>query len=393
MPVFKVLFLIALGLGSIYWLGQLVLALRVIKSVRLIPELGEQEPEHWPKVSEIMTACNEADTIEEAMRVRLEDDYPNLELILVEDRSSDNTPQIADQIAARDPRVKVVHLKELPAGWLGKLNAMNQGLKIATGDWILFSDADVKIRRGTMRRVIAYCESRPLDFLAALPELYPVGFLMDATFSVFVRIICPAARVWAIEDEKSKASAGAGAFNLVRRSALEKTQGLEWIKLEPADDVALGQMLKESGARCSLVNGRGYVGVYFYRSLREMAVGAERALFTSIGGFSFFRLLLMGAVVLALELAPLYALIPIGIPHLRVLGLVMLAIAVLTQILLNRWAGRKMLPSIFFPVGSIAIAVIAWRTGYLGWKRGGIYWRGTFYPTELLKQGSRYKLS
>ncbi len=392
MLIFKMIFLGYLGLGALYWLAQLVLSLRVVKSVRLISDLKGAEPDPWPRVSEIVTARNEADTIIAAMSVRLEDDYPNLEIILIDDRSDDGTSEIADEIARNDPRVKAVHLKELPEGWLGKLHAMHQGVKRATGDWLLFSDVDVQIRKGALKKSIAYCETRKLDLLAGLPEIFPVNFALDIFFSVFIRFICLAARVWAIEDEKSKASAGSGSFNLVRRTAFEKTKGFEWLKLEPADDVALGQMLKESGARCSLVNGRGYIGVYFYRSLRELAIGSERALFTSIGNLSFWRLALMAAIVFLLELSPFFALIPVGVPHLWISGLAMICVAIYIQVLLNQWAGRNILPSFFFPIGSIALPIVTLRAGILGAIRGGIYWRGTFYPSGILKEGKRYKL-
>ncbi len=363
-----------------------------MKSVPLLENLPEVEQKEWPKVSTIIPARNEADAIEQAVKLRLKDNYPNFEIILIDDRSTDRTSEIIDRLSAQDKRIRAIHISELPKKWLGKLYAMQQGVNQATGDWFLFSDADVYVEPGAIQRAVAYGESRQLDHVAVLPELRPTNFLLDITLSTFVRMICLAGRIWAVEDEKSEAAAGAGAFNLVRRSAFDKIGGFEEIKLEPADDVALGRTLRQSGARQALFNGRGYVSVCFYRSLHEMAVGSERATFTSMGNFSLPRLALISVIMFGLEIAPFLALFVGGYLPVIVLGLIMLFMAFTVSILMNTWANRSIFTSLFFPVGVLIMIVLIFRAGILGLKRGGIIWRGTFYPTEILKQGRRFKL-
>ncbi len=88
----------------------------------------------------------------------------------MEDRSTDRTPEIADRLAEEDKRVKVIHIKELPDGWLGNLNAMNVGQKAAEGEWLLFSDADVEAHNGTLKRSISHCLSGGFDHLALIPR-------------------------------------------------------------------------------------------------------------------------------------------------------------------------------------------------------------------------------
>lgn len=375
--------------GCIYWLFLLYIILRVIKSIPLLENLKYDKSREWPKVSVVIPACNEADTIEDAIQSRLQDDYPNIEILLIDDRSTDGTSEIIDKIAAQDERVKAIHIKELPDGWLGKLYAMHRGVQEATGSWFLFSDADVFIKPTTLKRAIAYSEIRKLDHLAVFPEMYPTNFLLDTVLSMFIRMLCTWTRVWAIEDEKSKAFVGSGSFNLVRRTAFEKTKGFEWLKLEVCDDVALGQMLKKSGARSSLVNGRRYVGVHFYRSLGEMAIGSERATFTVFGNFSAVRLFVMSLISFALEMSPFFALLVGNIPYIRLLGLTMIAVVLVISISVNRWMNRAILPALFLPIGITIMTICNIRTAILGAKRGGIIWRGTFYPTELLKKGRR----
>src|SRR5258708_6682500 len=167
-------------IAACYWLFAAVRMLRAMRTVPMLGELKSVEPAHWPKVSLIVPARNEADSIERAVRSRLGDDYPDLETVLVDDRSSDGTGAIVDRLAAADARVVPVHLTQLPSGWLGKVHALHQGVARAHGEWLLFSDADVEFQPGTLRRVIAYCEERGIDHLAALPLFRCNGLLVDA---------------------------------------------------------------------------------------------------------------------------------------------------------------------------------------------------------------------
>lgn len=387
----KTIFLIYIIIGGIYWLFQLVMILRIRKKVSLIEDLREGEMEQWPKVSVIITACNEENTIEAAVRSRLEDDYSGLELIIVEDRSTDGTPGIVDRLAFQDRRIKVVHIKQLPEGWLGKLNAMNEGVKAAKGDWFLFSDADVHIRKGTMKKVITYCNDNNLEHLAVIPEMLPVNFILDALISMVMRLICMALRVWAVQDPESSVGAGSGSFNLVKRQAYERTRGFEWLKMELGDDVAFGQMLKKSGSRSSFVNGRGYVTLVFYNSIKDVLFASERGAFTSTN-FSFIAAAILSIFLTGMELAPVVALLATGMPFVQYAGIVLIFIEITVSIMVNSWLNFRLLPIILLPVIAVIVGYGFFRAGLLGTLRRGVYWRGTFYPIELLKQGRRVRI-
>jgi cellulose synthase/poly-beta-1,6-N-acetylglucosamine synthase-like glycosyltransferase len=375
--------------GCTYWLFHLYYILRVIRSVPLLENLKYDNAEKWPKVSIIIPARNESATIKDAIQSRLHDDYPNVEILLIDDRSTDSTSEIIDKIASRDNRVKAIHIKELPDGWLGKLYAMHRGVQEATGEWFLFSDADVHVKKTTLKRVISHCELRRLDHLAVFPKLLPTNFVLDSILSIFVRQLCMWCRVWAIENKDSKAFTGSGSFNLVRRSAFKKTEGFEWLKLEVCDDVALGQMLKKSEAKSSLVNGCKFVSVYFYHTVREMAIGAERVTFTVFGNFSAVRLISGAVISIFIELSPFLALFISGIPYIRYIGVAMITIALIISTLVSIWTDRPIFPSLLLPMSVPIINGIAIRAAILGAIRRGIQWRGTFYPTEVLKKGKR----
>ncbi len=382
--------LIVAAVSLCYWGVQLVTLVRVMRRVPLLHQLPAEDREHWPRVSAILTARNEEAALETAVRARLEEDYPSLELIIVEDRSSDGTPAIARHLAAADSRVKVVHITELPEGWLGKPNALQRGLQAATGEWLLFSDGDVAVHRGVLRRIISYCDRRQIDHCVVLPRCRSVHPLLDCLTSLFLRLVVMNFRVWAIEDPRSRASVGIGAFNLVRRAAFERTPGFDWLKMEVADDLCLGQMLKAAGVRQSVVNGRAMADLQFHSSIGDSLRSAERATYTAIGNFSLLRLLVLAVLALVLELSPIVVLALADTTLSRALGLGLLATALVTMVASNRWLDRSSWNLVFWPIAELLVFYSQLRAGVLGTLRGGIIWRGTFYPNAVLKAGRRF---
>ena len=378
--------------SALAWLFQLYVLIRTTRSMPYLKDFDYGDLQKYPLISVIVTACNEAETIEEAVNLRLKDNYPALEFILIDDRSTDGTAEIVDKIAAADPRVKVIHIAELPQGWLGKVHAMHRGVKKASGEWFLFSDADVHVKPGTLKKLIAYCEHKKLDHAAILPEFFSAGFFVDAAVSVSLRALLAGGRSYKAADEKSGIAVGAGAFNFVRRSAFEKTAGFPYLKLEIIDDITLGQMLKASGARNTAVNGRGFVGVRWYSSFNELVKGLGRAAVVGIGNLSLLRHIPLSSLAFILDIIPFVALIPIGIPYLPYLGMFTAAISITVSILSNRLTGLPLLSVFFLPVGYITVFFITMLGGLRFLKDKGIYWRGTFYPKKLLKKGRRFKL-
>lgn len=373
------------------WLLQLYAIIRTIRAMPVLGDFNYSELHKYPLISVIITACNEAKTIEEAVTLRLQDDYPALEFILIDDRSTDGTSEIIDKMAAGDPRVKAIHIKELPEGWLGKVHALHQGIKEASGEWYLFSDADVQVEPGTLKQLIAHCEHKKLDHVAILPQFLSAGFFVDVAVSVFLRGLLAGGRSYKAEDEQSKVAVGAGAFNLVKRTAFAKTAGFPWLKLEIIDDITLGQMLKASGARNSAISGRGPVRVRWYSSFKELVGGLGRAAAVGIGNYSLLQLVLAGCLAFILDIIPFVILIPMGIPFLPFLGLFTVVTAVTVTILSNRLTGLPLLAAFFLPVGYVIVFFITLLGGLKLFKDKGIYWRDTFYPKKLLKKGRRFK--
>ena len=140
-------------------LGWLIVALEVLRGnrrLRRLATLTAPVPAKWPRASLVFTARDEGTTLGAAVPTMLALDYPDLELIAINDRSEDDTGAILDKFAATDPRLKVIHVTELPAGWLGKTHGLQLGGEAATGEWILFTDADIHFQPEALQRAVAY---------------------------------------------------------------------------------------------------------------------------------------------------------------------------------------------------------------------------------------------
>src|SRR5262249_47556006 len=130
----------------------------------------------WPSVAIIVAARNEAAMVEQATRSLLALDYPDLSVIAVDDRSTDGTGPILDVLATGDSRLQVVHIHELPAGWLGKTHALQSAAETASARWLLFTDADVVFAPDTLLRAIALAERSRIDHLAVVPDVVTESF-------------------------------------------------------------------------------------------------------------------------------------------------------------------------------------------------------------------------
>jgi hypothetical protein len=261
---------------------------------------------------------------------------------------------------------------------------MQRGLEQATGEWVLFSDADVHLAPGTLERVVAHAEARGLDHVAVLPSLTCKGLWLQATLSTFLLLMSALSRPWALSNPRSSAAVGVGAFNLVRRSALARTPGLEWLKMEIADDAALGVMLKRSGARQALLNGRDAVSLEFYPSVGALTRALEKN-----GATAPFPVFLFGNLLLVGLLCGLLAGFASGEGPLVLLAAGTWVLGGAVTFALCRWLGLARAPALVPFAGVLPLAWAMVRSSALALVRGGVLWRGTFYPTSVVHAGQR----
>ena len=389
MTATEILWLVLAVIGLAYALGSTWGTALVVRGIPVLRRDRSAPPARWPRVSLLVPARNEIETLGPAMRSRLAEGYPALEVVLVDDRSTDGTSALVDTLAAEDDRVRALHVTSLPPGWLGKLHAMREGLQLATGEWILFSDADVHLAPGTIERAVSFAEAHRLDHLSILPELLPATWLVDAALASFTRTGLVMGRVWLVSDPRSKVGGSVGAFGLVRRSALARSPGLEHLRLEVADDLALGQMLKASGSRSAVVNGRELVTLHWYRTVAELARGTEKAV--ALFDHRVLPALAWVVTLSALELGPFLIALLAPFPLVRWLGLAAAALLLGSTLWLCRSAGQRALAALLSPLGVVVNGVLLLRAAVLGKLRGGLQWRTTLYSPDELRAGQRVR--
>ena len=359
----------------------------------------------FPRLSVIIAACNEADTIEKALQSLLGTTYPNLEIIIVNDRSTDETGAIINRLAAQDKRIKPLHVTTLPTGWLGKVHALHVASEASTGDFLLFTDADIHFAPEALTYAIAFAELHHLDHLAMAPETRKPSsvsavqqWLISLVIAGFASLFLFAMRIRKLgKSDEMKAFVGIGAFNLVRKSVFLKTEGFAWLKMEVLDDVGLGMMMKRSGARCGCVNGVGLIHLEWYPTLSAVAQGFEKNFFAGFGHYRWRRIVWRVSQLAAMVLLPWVVALWVWWSSAQVL-LVFLLVCVHIALPLSvaAWK-RKGLPvevSVFaaLPLAFAFVIALMLRSAWYVSRKGGITWRGTFYSLETLRREQRVRM-
>lgn len=375
------------------WITHALLMMRTTRILRSLESMTHPEPSQWPCLSVIVPALNEQDTIEAAMQSLLAEDYPNLQILLINDRSTDQTGAIIDRMAAQDSRITPIHIHTLPEGWLGKVHALHQGMLQARGEWVLLTDADVHFRPGTLRKAVAFAIAEQRDFVTALPDIQTRSFWLQATAMALGELMGIAAKIWEIGQPHSQSFAGVGPFNLIRRSFFEHTPGFSWIKMEVSEDLGIGLMMQQAGARMAIFNGRNQLLWTWYPTLRDMFKGLEKNIFPLIGQYRYSTALTFSVLLWLTVLAPFAAFFPHGISWLWIVGAVALSLHFVYAYVYSRWLNFPVWAGIFLPVGKLILSVILLNSAWMCWRRNGVVWRGTLYPLAQLREGSRIRSS
>ena len=358
-----------------------------LKNVQSLPSISLDRDKSYPKLSVIIAARNEVGTIENALKSILAQNYPNLEIILVNDRSNDGTDKILQKLAEKDPRVLIHHVEELPLGWLGKVNAMQQGFGRSTGVWLLFTDADVHFQEESLERIIDVAERSSVDYLCVVPEVQARQRLLKALYTVSLSGFFLATRIWEVKSQK--AFVGVGACGLVRRSLLSQNPGLPWLKMEVVDDLALAQLAWQAGGKLDVYWGRECLGVEWYPSMGELIRGLEKNLFAG-AQYQYWRALLGIIGILFVAVAPWLSIFS-GNWLLTLAAVGAFSGYWLAWITGDKAQGVGWLERLISPSLLLVIAWALARSTFMTWRQGGIKWRETFYSIAALRRGQRLK--
>jgi glycosyltransferase involved in cell wall biosynthesis len=363
----------------------LVTAVIFIRGARSIPNLETQQPRvTGPLVSVIFAARDEGPNIEPALGSMLAQSYQRVEFIAVNDRSVDDTGPVLERMAARDDRIRVVHVTELPPGWLGKNHALNAGAAMAKGEFLLFTDADIVFDRDAVARAVPFMEAKGVDHLTLGPQLDSPGPILELAVTYFTLGFFLLFKPWLVHDPTRPEHIGVGAFNLVRASLYRQFGGHSRIALRPDDDIKLGRLVKLNGGRQMIAGGFGVIRVRWYATVRELVHGLRKNTFA---GMKYSVALAIGAVLMQLvvNIWPFVAMfVTTGVT--RWLNVFSAVVLTLLLALVSAGSRGRVWIAIGYPIAAMIFVYIlidsTWRT----LRRGGIEWRGTFYPLAALKK-------
>lgn len=376
------------------WLAALAWVSRTLDAafgLRRVPDLlqtdHERVPDGMPRVTVIVPARNEQAAIAACLESLLSQDYANLRIVAVDDRSTDRTPAIVDALAVQHPsRLTALHVRELPGGWLGKTHAMAFAARHAEAtdgpDWLLFTDADVIFASYTVRLALAEAVEQRADHLVVPPTPILVGVDEVALLGFFQLMGSWSVRLWRVPDPKAGRDVlGIGAFGLVRAAAYRQVGGFEELRLAVLDDMSLARRIKGAGLRTRAAFGVGLVRLRW----AEGALGLVGVLTKNMFALFEFRpvLLLAGCAGIAvLTLAPL--------PGLAIAGARLPSALALAGIagmygLLARYSRLPVWSFFLYPIGAVLLMYSLVRSMAVTLRQGGVQWRGTFYSIEELR--------
>jgi glycosyltransferase involved in cell wall biosynthesis len=340
-------------------------------------------PPEAPWLTVVVPARNEAENLELTLETLLVSEYRNLRVLAIDDRSTDGTARIVDEFAARAPeRISAIHIDYLPEGWLGKTFAMEVGTQNSASEYVLYTDADVLFSPSSLRRAMAFAVMTQADHVVVFPtplvkgrgEGIVLGFLQVLGLWV--------TRPWRVQDPKARQDAiGVGAFNLVRREALEVLGGWGPQRMAVLEDVTLGRRMKAAGMRQRLAFGPELVLVHWAKGMRGLVRVMTKNLFS---GVNFRPLLLLAACVgvVVMFLGPLAGVAwwRTGLPSL----LALCSIGACYR-LVSEWSRMDARYGWLYPVGAAAMIWAMLRSMLVALVRRGVMWRGTFYPLRELR--------
>jgi len=377
--------LVLFGLIASFWLTH---GIRVAYGAVRLPWIKDFAPASdadCPRISILLAARDEEEKLPAALATLMEIDYPDLEVIAVDDRSQDSTGRILERFAAAHPRLRVVHITQLPAGWLGKPHALQKAYAASTGDWLLFTDADVRFKHDALRRAIALVKARNLEHLTLMGDVEMVGFWETVLITFFGMAFHLATDPYRVANPNSRAYVGVGAFQLLKRAAYEASGTHRRLAMEVVDDMKLGKIVKQSGFRSSAGVAQDFVVVRWHAGLGNLVRGVTKNFFAAVG-YSVPLVTVAVVALLLMNVAPIFGVF-FGQGWTRIFAVAAFVIALCFHTGVD--IGMRVSPSYAFthPLGALLFSYMLLRSTVVTLKQGGIIWRDTFYPLDDLKRG------
>ena len=383
MNVWLILFYLMLGLINIFWIGFLIQAARGLSRIPYLPE--DTEPVSTPKVTIIVPARNESHIVGQCLQSLLKQDYPDFEIILVDDHSEDNTFEIASSLAKQDSRLSVVRSVELPGDWRGKAWANQQGAALSKGNWLLFTDADILFHSSTVKYAIAAAQKEKLDLLSLVPFMECDKFWSRVVLPAFMIILNMVRPLHQSNDPKSSTAVAAGGFILTKQLIFRHEGGYHLVRESMAEDVRIAELYKKSGYKIRTYMPQSRLLVTrMYETFSEIWDGLTRHAFE---GSNYSPLKIVGAVAGAYSLIvgpAILLLLAVIFFWWKIALLCILPVfaMILIQVRANRFLNISPWYFFSFPVTTALYGLIMLNSMLSYYFRGGNHWKGRRYRKQ-----------
>lgn len=384
--------MIYLVLSSVFCIGGIVVVYWLHSHSRIdIIVKPASPPQNAPLISICIPARNEEQNIRVCVESALMQNYPNFEIIVLDDRSTDATPRILAELATLDSRLHPISGSDLPSGWVGKPHALHQASTSARGEWLCFVDADTFLSPQALSSCYVKAMEVQADLFTTLHRQIMGSFWEKAVMPIVVTALSVGFNPRKVNDPTYKDAIASGQFILIRREVYEKIGGHASVRDQIVEDQALAERVKWSGYRLALADGTALISTRMYTSLSSMWEGWTKNMYLGLRD----QPVLMWLGVIGASLALMAALL---LPIWLGLGLLwmingggLIALIVLTEaltlwgaILIARgWAASQMgispLYSLSTPLGAGIFAAMMIASAWLTLSGKGVSWRGRHY--------------
>lgn len=397
------LILFFFSLFSSAWIIRWTHAARALP--RIEPETGPPLPEPFPTVSVILPVRNEEDNIRDCLESLLLQTAPNLEVIVVDDRSDDRTPEILERIQEEQarsstgppenrPSLKIIRGKPCPPDWMGKNHALDQGFQEAKGDFLLFLDADTRAHPGLVEKTVAYAIESDTGLLTLIHSCEFQCF-WDSVVNSLILYLATFQNIERFNDPDDPKGNANGPFMLFRRDVYEKIGGHHAIKGEVVEDLVIARNVKEAGCRLTWAIAPRLFISRPYPSLSALRKGWGKVLFRcmELDPKLIKYNLLLPVLLLIYALFPWVVLaltVPPGIVDwvgpVRLVAISLALVQILTTV-----AGHRFVQILFhlrpthpwaYPLGAVALAWVQWEACFRVLTGRKVAWKGREYRED-----------
>ncbi len=369
-----------------FMLLNLVINNFVFKNMENYSSIG-QALKNPPLISILIPARNEAENISRCLKSLLKQDYPNMEIIVLDDNSSDGTGKVVEEIAQKDNRVRLVDGAPLEDGWIGKNFASHQLAKHAKGEFFIFTDADTLHFPKTVSSALGALIATKVDALSTYPRQIMVTFAERMTVPIINTALQCFIPFILIKKSKSPLFCTAlGQFMMFKRGTYEKIGGYESIKGHLVDDIQISKRVKKEGLKFMVFDGRNTIFCRMYKNLKGVIIGLAKSIYPAFNGnilalFSFTGVL-TATLLVPFVLLPLGAFLfdwPAAIIRLMIIQ-VIIVLAIKTMFAIRY--KQRMLDILLAPVSMAIIDALIFLSFFQAKYGEGLSWKGRVYDVS-----------